>query len=65
MLEVTELKEIFKSALVELLHENREEVSAILSEVIEDIAMEKAIAEGENTENVSRESIFKLLESRE
>jgi hypothetical protein len=64
MLEATELKEIFKSAIVELLRENREEVSALLSEVIEDIAMEKAIAEGENTEKVSRESIFNLLESK-
>jgi hypothetical protein len=64
MLEATELKEIFKSAIVELLRENREEVSALLSEVIEDIAMETAIAEGENTEKVSRESIFNLLESK-
>lgn len=65
MLEIAELKEIFKSAIVELLRENREEVSALLSDIIEDIAMEKAIAEGENTEKVSRESIFKILDSRE
>jgi hypothetical protein len=36
-----------------------------LSEIIEDIAMKKAIAAGENTEIVSRESIFGLLEQRE
>jgi hypothetical protein len=57
------LKEIFKSAIVELLQENREEVIELLTEVIEDVAMERAIAEGETTELVSRESIFRLLES--
>jgi hypothetical protein len=61
MLESEQLKEIFKSAIVELLRENRSEVSALLSEIIEDIAMGKAIAEGENTKLVSRESIFKLF----
>jgi hypothetical protein len=29
---------------------------------IEDIALEKAIKEGENTESVSREAIFKILD---
>jgi hypothetical protein len=62
MLESEQLKEIFKSAIVELLRENRADVSALLSEIIEDIAMEKAISEGENSELVSRESIFGLLE---
>jgi hypothetical protein len=64
MLESEQLKEIFKSAIVELLRENRSEVSALLSEIIEDIAMGKAIAEGEDTEIVSRESIFGLLERK-
>jgi hypothetical protein len=64
MLESEQLKEIFKSAIVELLRENSSEVSAILSEIIEDIAMEKAIAEEEHTEIVSRKSIFGLLERK-
>jgi hypothetical protein len=64
MLESEQLKEIFKSAIVELLRENSSEVSALLSEIIEDIAMEKAISEGEHTEIVSRESIFSLLERK-
>jgi hypothetical protein len=64
MIESEQLKEIFKSAIVEILHENRSELSALLVEIIEDVAMEKAIAEGVNTELVSRESIFKLLEQK-
>ncbi|MEH2160807.1 MAG: hypothetical protein V7K38_07105 [Nostoc sp.] len=56
-----QLKEILKSAIVELIRENREEVSKFLAEIIEDIAMEGAIAEGETTELVNRDSIFQLL----
>ena len=59
-----QLKEILKSALVELLRENREEVSNFLAEVTEDVAMEQAIAAGETTELVSREAIFQLLEPK-
>jgi hypothetical protein len=40
---------------------NREEVSGFLAEIIEDIAMQRAIAEGETTGLVSRDSIFQLL----
>jgi hypothetical protein len=58
------LKEIFKSAIVELMHENRAEVSDFLIEIFEDVAMEQAIAEGEATEIVTRESIFQLLERK-
>ena len=61
-LDAERLKEIFKSAIVELMHENRAEVADFLTEMLEDVAMEQAIAEGEATEIVSRESIFQLLE---
>ncbi|WP_222838785.1 hypothetical protein [Nostoc cycadae] len=36
----------------------------LLAEIIEDIGMERAIAEGETTELVSRDSIFQLLEPK-
>ena len=35
------------------------------AEIIEDVTMEQAIAEGETTELVSRESIFQLWEGLE
>jgi len=57
-----QLKEILKNAIVELLRDNRKEFSELLAEVIEDIGMERAIIEGESTELVSREAIFKILE---
>ncbi len=49
---------------IELIRDNRKEVSEFLAEIIEDVAMEQAIAEGETTELVSCESIFQLLEPK-
>ncbi len=49
-LDSEQLKAVLKSAIVELLHENRQEISDLLAEIIEDIAMERAIGEGETTE---------------
>ncbi|MBE9106559.1 hypothetical protein IQ229_16975 [Nostoc cf. edaphicum LEGE 07299] len=59
-----QLKEILESAIVELIRDNRKEVSEFMAEIIEDVAMEQAIAEGETTELVSRKSIFQLLEPK-
>lgn len=59
-----QLKEILKSAIVELLRDNREEFSELLAEVIEDIAMERAIVKGNTTELASRDTIFQLLEPK-
>jgi hypothetical protein len=58
-----ELKEVFKSALVEVLQERQDLVRELLDEVIEDIAFSRAIEEGEATPTVSREQIFEQLES--
>lgn len=57
------LKEAFKMAIVELLQERQDLVRDILDEIVEDIAFSKAIAEGEPTPRVSRESVFEVLES--
>jgi hypothetical protein len=59
-----QLKELLKSAIVELLRDNRKEFSELLAEVIEDMAMERAIEEGKDTEFVSRDTIFQLLEPK-
>ncbi len=53
-----------KFPTTKLIRDNRKEVSEFLAEIIEDVAMEQAIAEGETTELVSRESIFQLLEPK-
>ncbi len=60
-LDETKIKELFKAAIVEVLQEQKEVFFDLLAEALEDLAIESAIKEGENTETVSREEIFKLL----
>jgi len=55
------IKQLFKTALTEVIQEQKEVFANLLAEIIEDIALEKAIKEGEDTETVSREAIFKIL----
>ncbi|MEA5564916.1 hypothetical protein [Anabaena sp. UHCC 0399] len=57
------LKEILKKAIVEVIQEQKEVMSDLMAEIMEDIALATAIKEGENTEIVSREVIFKTLSS--
>ncbi|WP_199248414.1 hypothetical protein [[Phormidium] sp. ETS-05] len=61
ILNETQIKELLKTAILELMQEQKEVFSEILVEALEDIGMENAIKEGENTEIVSREQIFKIL----
>ncbi len=62
-LDESRLKDLMKTAILEVLQEQKEVFYDLLAEIIEDIALEKAIEEGKNTEPVSREAIFKILES--
>ena len=57
-----QLKEVFKTAIIEVLQERKELVRELLEEIFEDVAFSKAIAEGEDTPLVSRAEIFELLE---
>jgi len=61
-MEEGEIKEIFKQALLEVLQERKDILYDALSEVIEDLALIKAIQEGESTESVPREKVFQTLE---
>ena len=58
-----QLKEVFKQAFAELLQERRDLLYDVFTEALEDIALANAIKEGEETEIVSREQVFKILES--
>jgi hypothetical protein len=60
-LNTNQLKELLKTAIVEILQEQKEIFTDIIVEAMEDIALAKAIEEGENTETVSREAIFNIL----
>ncbi|HJZ49638.1 MAG TPA: hypothetical protein VKE41_20815 [Roseiflexaceae bacterium] len=57
----TRLKALLKEALVEVLEQRREWFSTLVAEALEDIALVRAIKEGETSEIVSRDEIFDLL----
>jgi hypothetical protein len=63
-LDKTKLKELLKAAIFELLKEEKKLFSELLTEALEEIGMENAIKEGENSETVSREQIFKVLKEQ-
>jgi hypothetical protein len=59
----TRLKALLKEALAEVLEQRREWFSVLVVEALEDSAFVQAIKEGENSEVVSRDEIFALLEA--
>jgi hypothetical protein len=60
-----QLKELLEAAIVEVLEERRDLISDLIEEALEDLALARAIEEGESTDIVSRDEVFKLLEGQE
>ena len=58
------IKDLFKQAIMEAIEEKKEAVHDLLVEVMEDIAMVRAIQDGENSGSVSREDVFLILEGK-
>ncbi len=56
------LKTILKAAIVEVLEERRDLIRDVIDEALEDLGLEGAIAEGEQTSLVSREVVFTALD---
>ena len=61
-LDETHLKKLFKTAMAEVLEENRELLREVIEEALEDIALARAIEEGLKTESVPRDEVFSVLE---
>jgi len=59
------IKEMFKAAIIEVIEENQELVREILDSALEDIAMVRAIREGETTQLVTREDVLNALSGAE
>ena len=57
------LKEAFKEAIRKVVIENRELLHDVLMEAMEDVAMIRAIEEGETSEAVDKKIIPDLLDS--
>jgi isocitrate dehydrogenase kinase/phosphatase len=60
-LDDNKLKDALKQAIRELIQEDQKMISNLIVEVIEDIAFENAIKEGETSETVNRDEILNLL----
>lgn len=55
------LKQMMKEALAETLIEKRDLLYDVFVEVLEDFALAEAIREGQKTNEVSRDEVFKML----
>jgi len=58
------LKEILKTALIEVFEEKKSLFYELMTEAMEDMALVRAIKEGENTKSVSRAEVFSILEGK-
>lgn len=61
-LDEEKLKHLLKSALIEVLQEQRDLFQEIIGEAIEDVGLKRAIEEGLESETVARAKIFKVLD---
>lgn len=60
-----ELKELVKSAIVEVLEERSDLLRDIIEEAFEEIALAQAIEEGQQTEIVSKDQVLNILKDQE
>jgi dsDNA-specific endonuclease/ATPase MutS2 len=61
LMDSLEIKKLFKQAIVEVLQERKDLFADVFVEAMEEVALAKAIEEGEATEPVSRDEIFQIL----
>ncbi|MBC8441494.1 MAG: hypothetical protein H8D87_17630 [Deltaproteobacteria bacterium] len=57
------IKDLFKQAIIEAIEEKKDVVHELLIEVMEDIALVRAIQDGENSGPACRDEIFQILEA--
>jgi hypothetical protein len=55
------IKELLKDAVLEALEGRRNLIYDVMAEVMEDLALAKAIQEGESSASVTREEAFRAL----
>ena len=57
------LRRLLKVALKEAIHEERDLFYDLLSEIVEDIGLSRAIDEGRRSRKVPKEEIYKILKA--
>ncbi|MDQ3750502.1 MAG: hypothetical protein M3367_16025 [Acidobacteriota bacterium] len=64
-IEEGKLKDLIKTALIEVLDARRDLMQEIVEEAIEDFAFSRAIEQGMTSGKVSRGEVFAILEGKE
>lgn len=63
MVEETQLKELFRQAMVEVLQERKDLLYELVEDILEDMALLRAIKEGESTDTMSKADVLRVLEA--
>ncbi len=63
-IEEEKLKDLVKTALIEVLETRRDLMQDIVEEAMEDFAFSRAIERGMASEKVSRDEVFAILEDK-
>ena len=64
LIDDNKLKQLLKEALIEAIEDKRSLFYDLIVDAVEDIAMVRAIQEGENTETINKQEIFNILEDQ-
>ena len=56
------LKNLFKTAILEVLEERKDILRDLIEETVEDVALARAIEQGQGTPEASRSEVFSILE---
>ena len=64
LIDDSKIKKFFKQAIIKAIEEKKDVVHDLLVDAMEDIAMIRAIQEGENTDSVGKKEIFDILEGQ-
>lgn len=59
-----QLKELLKSAIIEVLEERSDLLRDIVEEALEEVALAQAIAEGQQTEIINRDQVFSIFKDQ-
>jgi spore coat polysaccharide biosynthesis protein SpsF (cytidylyltransferase family) len=65
LIDENKIKNLFKQAIIEAIEEKKDVVHDLFMEAMEDVALVRAIEEGESSGNVSRDEIFDILSGKE
>jgi hypothetical protein len=60
-LDEAKLKDLFKSALIEVLEERKDLIRELIEEAIEDVGLVRAIEEGEHSGRADERELWQLL----